>query len=359
MAALKTRALKPGTQLLTCMTLVTALSAGCYFATDFIGYRVVALLLLLTVSVLAMLFDMLPVMVAAVTSALLWNYFFIPPFFTFRISAAEDILLFTMYFIIALVNTVLTWQLRKAEQKAREKEEKEQAIRMYNSLLNSLSHELRTPIATIIGATDTLTDNAITLTPESRSELLQQIGSAGARLNGQVENLLNMSRIENGMLRVKRDWCDVHELLNNVLQKTGTATHREVITEIPDNLPLYRIDAGLTEQLLYNILINAVQYTPADAHIRIRAVADPSHFVAEISDNGPGFPEEFIDKAFDKFYRMPGTKTSGTGLGLSIARGFAEAHGGTIRLANNATGGATFTISLPAETSFLNNLKNE
>jgi two-component system sensor histidine kinase KdpD len=359
MAAFKTRAMKPGTQLLTCMSLVTVVSAACYIATDFIGYRVVALLLLLTVSVLAMLFEMLPVMVAAVTSAMLWNYFFIPPYFTFRISAAEDILLFTMYFIIALVNTVLTWQLRKAEKKAREKEEKEQAIRMYNSLLNSLSHELRTPIATIIGATDTLTDNTITLSPESRAELLQQIGSAGTRLNGQVENLLNMSRIENGMLRVKRDWCDVHELISKVLQKTGAAEHHKLLTEIPEGLPLYRIDTGLTEQLLYNIIINAVQYTPADAQITIRAVADPANFVVVISDNGPGFPEQFIDKAFDKFYRMPGTKTSGTGLGLSIARGFAEAHGGTIRLENNASGGATFTISLPAETSFLNNLKNE
>ena len=142
------------TQYLISVAIVTVIAASCYFNASLINYKIVAWVLLRSVSILAMVLDILPVLLAAVLSALVWNFFFIPPLFTFHIDNAEDLLMFLLYFFIAMVNTVLSFKIRKEEKKARDKEEKEKAIKLYNTLLNSLSHELRTPIATIIGAVD-------------------------------------------------------------------------------------------------------------------------------------------------------------------------------------------------------------
>ncbi len=149
--------------------LVSIVSISCFFTVDLIGYRVVALILMVTVSLLAMMFDILPVMIAAILSALIWNFFFIPPLYTFHVSNAEDFLMFLMYFIIAMVNAVLTFKIREAELKARDKEEKENTIKIYNTLFNSLSHELRTPISTILGSVDTLKENKENLTERQSS----------------------------------------------------------------------------------------------------------------------------------------------------------------------------------------------
>ena len=170
-----------------------------YFSVEFIGYRIVALILLLVVSLLAMLIDIFPVLVTALLSALIWNFFFIPPTFTFHIGTPEDALMFLMYFVIAMINAVLTFKIREFERKARDKEEKEKSIKLYNILLNSLSHELRTPIATIIGAIDTIKDNETKLSNNNKKELYSEIEIASFRLNRQVENLLNMSRLEAGI----------------------------------------------------------------------------------------------------------------------------------------------------------------
>lgn len=317
-----------------------------------------ALVLLVTVSFIAMLFEILPVLIAAVLSAVIWNFFFIPPLFTFHIDNAEDVLMFLLYFLIALVNAVLTFKIREAENKARDKEEKENTIKLYNTLLNSLSHELRTPIATIVGAVDTLKENREKLSVANQTELLSEIDKAGMRLNRQVENLLNMSRLESGMLKLNTDWCDTNEMIHGIIQKLP-ATDHTVKFAADESLPLYKYDRGLIEQAIQNLLHNATQYTPAGATIRVESFPKAEGLVIRISDNGPGFEAEQADKAFDKFYRLPGTKTGGSGLGLSIVKGFVEAHHGTIKLENNSEGGACFTIDIPAEASYIKNLKNE
>ena len=121
--------------------------------------------------------------------------------------------MFLMYFVIALINAVLTYKIRQVERKIRDEKEKEKTIKLYNTLLNSLSHELRTPISTIIGAIDTIKDNGTKLTESNISDLYTEIEIAGFRLNRQVENLLSMSRLEAGILKPKLDWCDVNELV--------------------------------------------------------------------------------------------------------------------------------------------------
>lgn len=340
--------------------MVALISTVCFFLTDVLGHRMIALLLLFGVSVLAMLFDIIPVLTAAVLSALVWNFFFIPPIFTFHIDNAEDSLMFLMYFVVALVNAVLTFKIRKQEKMIREKQKKENAIKLYNTLLNSLSHELRTPISTIIGATDVLKENGTQLSPEQNEKLLTEIEAAGLRLNSQVDNLLNMSRLESGILHLKKDWCNINELVFSILRKVNEIKSPHKITFIPNEaLPFFKVDEALVYQALHNIVHNAVLYTPENSDILITVSFENGHCKIEVLDNGKGFPEQEIPLVFDKFYRLPNSRAGGTGLGLSISKGFIHAHEGDITLENRTTGGAHFTITFPAETSYINHLKNE
>lgn len=348
-----------GKQYLVSLILILIIAIPSYFIADYIGYRVVALMLLLGLSILAILFDIFPVLVSAILSALIWNFFFIPPLFTFVINSAEDTLLFLMYFVVATINAVFSFKIRDFQKRAREKEEKEKAIKLYNTLLNSLSHELRTPIATIIGSIDTIKENEKNLSDANKSELYNEIEIAGFRLNRQVENLLNMSRLESGMLKPKLDWCDLNDLVNSVVHKSVQVKGNKIVFYLQDKLPLFKLDSGLIEEVLQNIVQNAFQYNSINTTVNISVSFENNQCRIIVTDNGRGFPEEEIPRAFEKFYRLPNTKTGGSGLGLSIVKGFVEAHNGTVKLENMVTGGAKFTIEIPAETTFINNLKND
>ena len=313
-----------------------------------------------------MRFSLYPVLVAATLSALLWDYFFIPPIFTFSIGSKEDALLLLMYFVVALLSGVFNYKIRQFEQIARQKEEREMSIKLYNTLFDSLSHELRTPIATILGATDALQENEDKLSKENKRELAVEITNAALRLNNQLENLLNTSRLESGFIRPNLEWCDVNELIYNVLNKMQAklAAH-EVHVEIEDNSPLVKLDFGLMEQVLNNVIGNAAHYTPPKTQISIQAFVAKSHegyvlededalhdtpkykLVIKIADNGKGISEAEIPFIFNKFYRLKKTQLSGTGLGLFIVKGFVEAQGGSIKAFNNVPNGALFIIEIP------------
>lgn len=331
-----------------------------FLIADVFGYQSVALLLMVTVSILAMMFDILPVVIAATLSALIWDFLFIPPRFNLTIGSGEDTLLLIMYFLIALVNAVMTYKLRKMEKQALQKQEKEKTIRLYNTILNSLSHELRTPIATIIGATDILKQPNPNLSDSNKQILVNEISEASLRLNQQVENLLNMSRLESGVMQPKFNWVDINELLYSVVAKCKDESHAHYIKIISDeNFPLVVLDGGLMEQVIYNLVHNAILYTPKGSTILIETSLDKENLMIEVSDNGKGFPKEEISKVFDKFYRLYNSQTGGTGLGLSIVKGFVEAHKGTIELKNSPHGGAVFTINIPSKFSYINDVKNE
>lgn len=338
--------------------IISIVGLVCFISVDYIGYKVVALILLMAVSFLAMVFDILPVLMGAFLSALIWNFFFIPPIYTFHIDSTENALMFLMYFLIALVNAVLSFKIRDFEKKEVEKEEQERTVELYNNILNSLSHELRTPISTIIGNTDILKENSQHLSEKNKNELLNEIDKAATRLNRQVENLLNINRVESGVIKLNKDWCDVNELILNVIQKEAVCTH--IIEFTPDErLPFIKVDIGLIEQVLQNIILNAIAYTPSQTTIVISATTENNKCKIVIEDNGPGIPEELLNNIFHKFYRLPNTKTGGVGIGLSICKGFVSVHGGTLQVQNRLSGGAAFTILLPAEFSYINNLKNE
>lgn len=342
-----------------------------FFGT-FLDAKIIAFLLLVLVSVLAMFYSLFPVLIAATISALSWNFFFIEPKYTFQVRETDDKLFLGMYFVIVLLNGVLTYKIRKAKRHALQIEEEAKAVKLYDTLFNSLSHELKTPIATIIGATDTLKDPEIKLSEVNKMQLIDEISNATLRLNHQVRNLLNMSRLESGYLQLKRDWCDIRELIFEVIQKheTELQTH-QVEVNVKDQTPLFKLDYGILEQVLVNLLLNAVHYTPSGSKISVSVISEKivlqsdttskeGTLILMVTDTGKGFPEDQIPFVFNKFYRIDESKAGGTGLGLSIVKGFIEAHQGSIELENAAEGsGAIFTIRIPCETTYITQLKNE
>lgn len=347
-------------QYLISLLFVVAVSSACYPLSQVVGYRVIGFILIISVSLTAAVFDILPVLLSAVLSALVWDFFFIPPYFTFQVGSTEDGIMLSMYFIVAMVNAALTYKIRRAEKAAILREEKENTVKLYNTLLNSLSHELRTPIAIIVGATDNLQSDSGKLTPQNKHELIAEISKASFRLNQQVENLLNMSRLESGFIQPKKDWCDINEIVYDTVKRIEeNKITQKIHININPGIPLFKTDKGMLEQILYNLLNNASLYTPADSCIEVVAMCHSDVLEMVVEDNGKGFPEKELSNVFNKFYRLNNAKTGGTGLGLSIVKGFTEALGGSVRLENISTGGARFTIDIPAETSYLKNLKNE
>ncbi|MGQ0739114.1 MAG: sensor histidine kinase [Bacteroidota bacterium] len=379
MSGLLLNRLNRSKQVLCSLLLVIMVAGVCYVFSRYIDYKIVAFILLLTVSLLAVSLDIVPVLFSAILSALIWNFFFIDPLYTFHIGTVEDGVLFSMYFVVAIINGVLTYKIRQIEKQSRQKEEKAKTIQLYNTLFNTLSHELKTPVATIIAATDNLKENSNKLTSQNKEQLISEISLASLRLNQQVENLLNMSRLESGNMQLRKDWCDINELIYSVINRLEDNLRKHnVHVSIEKNLPLYKLDGGLMHQVLYNLLYNASVYTPEYSDIFITAknnsdriytlqasaaghsdlAAEINYLVLVVEDRGSGFPDNEIGKVFDKFYRLQRSRAGGTGLGLSIVKGFTEAHNGTVTL-ENIPHGARFSIEIPTEVSYLNNIKNE
>jgi two-component system sensor histidine kinase KdpD len=477
--------------------IIVSVNFICYSFYRGIGYQAISLLFLFTVSLLPLFgFGPGPTLLSALISALSWDYFFIPPLYTFHIAKIEDILMFVMYFIVAFVTGVLSARIRQKGLIAKQREERTIALynllkelsaapginevaeitirnieetfdvkvilfladkegqitakqhktstysideaewniaqwvflngfkagkftntlplssstyypiassrnkygtigirtlndeqlnsdqltlfdafitqittivereylndlakqtlliaeseKLYKTLFNSISHELKTPITTIIGAASSLSDDSFSKNSELSKNLSKEINVAAERLNRLVENLLDMARLESGTLKLKLDWNDISDLIYDSVHRLKTELlNHKVNISVDKDINLFKFDFGLLEQTLMNIIHNSVIYTPDGSQINIDVKKNNHECIIIISDNGPGFPEESLLKLFQKFYRIPGSKTGGTGLGLSIAKGFIDAHKGTVTAENRNEGGACFTIKLP------------
>jgi two-component system sensor histidine kinase KdpD len=297
------------------------------------------------------LFDILPVLFTATLSAVIWNFFFIPPRFNLHINATEDTILLIMYFVIALINGVLTYKIREAEKISRIKEERANSVKLYNTILDSLSHELRTPISSIIGATDNLQTNQ-NLTPENKNQLIEEISKASLRLNQQVENLLNISRLESGHMAPKNDWCDLPELVYDVVRRVEeNSAKRKIDVSMNQHLPLCFLDKGMLDQILYNLLNNAAVHTDQNSSIAISVACHADLLEIKIEDSGKGFTIKEMKNVFNKFSRDKNINSPGAGLGLSIVKGFTEALSGTVEIEKAHSGGARFLVTIPVKTS--------
>lgn len=483
---------------------ITATALICVPVAKVQGYYVVSFILLIVVSILATFLRTGPVLLASLSGMLVWNFFFIPPHYTFHIDKTEDVLMFSMFGLVVLMNGVFTTRVRRQEKMTREREARTNALfqltrelsrtagledvlkvavreirthfnlpaafilidengdlapaeitnpavkltrkdldavhlaystlgqtsrsyiesgtpgcfiypmagtlihpgvivleqpapfkeelrefwqaflsqisnalereflaelarkakfldesdRFYRTLFNSVSHELRIPVATILGASDALHENC---DPGSMQEALSlEISTASVRLNRLIENLLNMSRLESGRIAARLDWYDINDLINKVLHELREELKAfDLRVSIPDQMPLVRIDYGLMEQVLYNLLLNACQYAPAASEISIVAGYENDQMMMKISDRGPGFPKNVTDEVFDKFYRAGDKGTGGLGLGLSIVRGFVEAHNGRVVAGNRPGGGAEVTVIIPSEIPQMDDISTE
>jgi two-component system, OmpR family, sensor histidine kinase KdpD len=483
-------------QYITVSILVFLFAGSSYLIRDLIGYQAVSFILLFLVSILAFFYGTGPILLAAALSALIWDYLFIPPQFTFHVGNMIDVLMLIMFFIIALLNGVLTSRIRRQEKKIRIREERTNALyqltkdltlktgyhdvtqiaasyirkyfnleciiflknesgrinfqphngsenqfnenemsvvswvykhstkagkftntlpsgnytyyplmgnsgnmgviaikqtkifthgeeqfwenfisqisgkfereflreaakqtyllteseKLYKILFNSISHELRIPVAAIMGASDTLMlqDSS----PVTRIALYKEISTASIRLNQLIENLLNMSRLESGHIKPHPDWYDVHDLANVVIKSLDQELVQfKLSVVIPADMPLVFIDFGIAEQIIHNLILNATQNSSAGSGIRLKFFIDNQLLTIQVMDRGTGIPEGELQSVFNKFHRSDKSKTGGLGLGLSIVKGFVEALNGNISVQNRQNGGALFTIKLPVKIS--------
>jgi two-component system sensor histidine kinase KdpD len=218
--------------------------------------------------------------------------------------------------------------------------------RLRSTLLSSVSHDLRTPLAAITGAASSLVSGA-SLPAQAETELKQTILEESERLNRLVGNLLDMTRLESGTLQPQREWHSIEEVVGSALARLDAAlAGRELRVEMPDDLPLVPMDPTLVEQVLMNLLDNAVKYTGPGAPIRISARPDGASLLVEVRDGGPGLPAGSEERVFEKFYRGESSH-GGFGLGLPICRAIVSAHGGRIWAERGESGGAVFRFSLP------------
>lgn len=223
--------------------------------------------------------------------------------------------------------------------------------RIRTALLDSVSHELRTPLTAIIGSATGLMENDTLFTPEDRRELTGNIRDGALRMNRLVTNLLGMVRLESGMLQLNRKWCDVGDIISVVLAKVREfSPHREVTVQLPEEPVFFDGDEVLLEQVLVNIVSNAIKYSPDESMVIIRVKNEPRQSCVTfiVDDQGVGIEEAERTRVFDKFYRSPSTQhITGTGLGLAICKGIVEVHGGTIQAEGNPDGGTRIRIELP------------
>lgn len=245
---------------------------------------------------------------------------------------------------LAVERASLAGQARQAELlRATEK--------LQTALLNSISHDLRTPLVSITGALSSLREENPALDEEGRKSLIQTAHEEAERLNRLVGNLLNMTRLEAGAIHLNRDLCDIQDVIGAALEQIGERLKdHPVKVEIPPDLPLIPLDFALFVQALVNVLDNAVKYSPPDSLIEVRAGLAESAIQIEVCDRGIGIPPEDLVRVFDKFYRVqhPGN-VSGSGLGLAICKGIVEAHAGSIQASNRPGGGTVVSMTLPKE----------
>jgi two-component system sensor histidine kinase KdpD len=472
---------------------VAVVTLAAFSFTPVVGAHATALIFLLMVVLLALFVERGPALAAAAVSAVVWDYFFLPPVFAFRISHFEDAMFLAMYFVVALVLGHLTTRIRAQEEAEREREaratalylltrdlnesvgldqmvqrivqqvessfngqvavltpnrentlmphagstlqvpESEQEVaqwalmhrqragrftsnlpsatglyiplvttsgpvgvlalnlkqkfgttvhqdnlldafsqqiamaldrhrlngisekanllaeseRLSKTLLDSVSHEIRTPIAAIKSATGNLVEMRDE-DSQMRQEMVEEIQEATERLNRVVGNVLEASRLESGSIKPRLNECDVSELVHVALAETEKELSAHKVTvSIESGLPVVPMDFVLMQQALTNLLSNAAFHTPPGTAVQVGARLEGDQLVLSVADRGPGIPSESLPRLFDKFYRVPQSRTGGTGLGLSLVKGFVEAQGGRVAAQNRTGGGTIFTIRLP------------
>jgi two-component system sensor histidine kinase KdpD len=236
-------------------------------------------------------------------------------------------------------------------EEARDAEVEVETERLRSSLLSSVSHDLRTPLGVITGATSTLLQDEATLDADTRRELVTTAHEEAEHLNRLVRNLLDMTRLASGAVRPNKAWHPLDEVVGVALHRLESRLEgRRVDVKLDPDLPPALLDDLLIGQVLINLLENAIKYTPRDTPIEIVLQRRADEVEIEVDDRGPGVPPAERDHIFEKFYRLKREPSDGgAGLGLAICRGFVEAHGGRMWVEDRSGGGSRFRLTLPVE----------
>ena len=244
----------------------------------------------------------------------------------------------------AITRVRLTEQARKTQVEM-------EAERLRNSLLSSISHDLRTPLATIVGSASTLMEENNALKAEAKLELSRAIYDEALRMSSLVNNILDMARLDAGAIELNKQWYPLEEVIGTVLTRLQKRLADRLVTvKLPPGIPMIYVDAVMIEQVLINLLENVLRYTPERSSVEIMAEASSCAMEISVADQGPGIPKGSENKLFEKFYRVQREAAqSGVGLGLAICRAIIEAHGGSIQAQNRPMGGAVFSFIIPQD----------
>jgi two-component system sensor histidine kinase KdpD len=292
-----------------------------------------------------------PSILFSVLSCAAFNFFFVEPLYTFEMYSRSSWLTLLVMLITSMVISSQAINLRRQEDFAKKSRIDAENEKLRNLLLSSVSHDLRTPLASITGASSSIAQDADRMPRETVKDLALSINQEAKRLSHIVSNLLDITGIESGVLSLNRQPYFVNELIGAALSHMQPfSLHHRFETKVDARLPLVNVDGFLIEQVLVNLLENAAKYTPDGSVITVLARLSGAHVEISVVDNGPGIPAGNERKIFEKFYTGHKEK-GGTGLGLSICEGIIKAHQGMIRAENIPGGGASFSFTLPVAPS--------
>lgn len=323
-----------------CATLIVHLTRAWFDLAD------QAMIYLLGVLLVAARLSRGPALFAAFLSVAALDFFFVPPFFTFDVTDKRHYVTFAVLLVVGLIVSTQTVRIRE-QANARIEAERE---RTRSNLLAAVSHDLRTPLASIRGSAEVLLDPAAVPSESERRALLSAIRDEADRLAHLVTDLLELTRLDSGVVRVKKDWVPLEEVLSSALHRVEAGlVDRAVEVRLPDVMLFVSADSALLEQALVHLLENAIKYSPPSSPLEISASQQGASVMIAIADRGPGLAPGDEQRVFDKFYRAADQKVPGAGLGLTVCQAIIFSHGGTLRAENRSGGGACFTITLPQE----------
>ena len=308
-----------------------------------------SMIMLLAVVIAAYRKPLRAALLAVALSVAAFDFFFVPPFYTFDVAHVKYLVTFAVMAVVGVTISSLAARVRERERAANEAKLLAETEQVRNALLSSVSHDLRTPLGSIIGAVSTLRGRELDQT--TRAELLDTIEDEGRHLERVLENLLHMTRITGGSVPLRKEWQVPEEIVGTALRQLERPLgSRTVTVRIGAEVGLARFDGLLVELALLNLLDNSIKYSGVDTAIEIAVCRQDGELVWEVADEGIGLPPGQEARLFEKFYRGPGRRERGTGLGLAIAKAIVEAHHGQIWGASRTgVGGARFGFSLPLD----------
>ena len=316
-----------------------------------IGVVNIAMVYLLAVVLVALHHARGPAILTSVLCITAFDVLFVPPAGTFTVDDLQYVFTFAIMLTVGLVISHLVAGVRRQAREQAALEVAAETERIRSALLASISHDLRTPLAVMAGASSTLAEAADKLSSSERQALAQSIFEQSRDMAERVTKVLQMTRLETGEIRIDRDWTSIAEVASSALDRTSErlASHR-VIVELPNDLPLVRVDAALVEQALANLLENAAKHTPAGTVVRLCARQRAHELVVSVVDHSGGPSEVDVERIFQKFAHGPiETTAGGVGLGLAICRAIVRLHGGDAWAECVPSGGMAFRFSLPIE----------